>query len=148
MKPERLTEKMGPALHTFKRISQRLSIKLIRALNPNDKVPVDITSSEKDAAVLFKKMLMRTDSELLISPISGKYFLKNDSKQILIILTDYEMMVINHVFGYTIKISNKTHRSLYQAFINEVEHRRADMEMAFRRNVKHSLQSIISHIND
>ena len=59
MKPERLTEKMGPALHTFKRISQRLSIKLIRALNPNDKLPVDITSSEKDAAVLFKKMLMR-----------------------------------------------------------------------------------------
>jgi hypothetical protein len=121
---------------------------MLKSFNPVEKLPFDVTSSEKDAALLFKKMLMKQDSELLISPISGKYFLKNDHKELLIILTDYEMIVINHVFGYTIKISQKTHRSLYQAFVNEVEHRRTEMEMAFRKNVKHSLQSIISHIND
>jgi hypothetical protein len=93
-------------------------------------------------------MLVKADSELLISPLSGRYFLKNDRKQILIILTEYELVVINHVFGYNIKISQKLQRSLYQAFVSEVEQRRTAMENVFRQNVKHSLQSIISHIND
>lgn len=137
-----------PAVHRFRRISQRLSIRIIRALNPIDAGQAEANSSEKDAALLFKKILMKQDSELLISPLSGKYFLKNDRKQILIILTDYELIVINHVFGYNIKISQKLQKTLYQAFVNEVEHRRAEMETAFRQNVKHSLQSIISHIND
>jgi len=148
MNSDQLLQRAKPIIHRFRRISQRLSIKMLKSFNPVEKLPFDVTSSEKDAALLFKKMLMKQDSELLISPISGKYFLKNDHKELLIILTDYEMIVINHVFGYTIKISQKTHRSLYQAFVNEVEHRRTEMEMAFRKNVKHSLQSIISHIND
>jgi hypothetical protein len=148
MNSNQLLEMSRPLVHKFRRISQKLSIKILKSLNPTEKLPFDITSSEKDAALLFKKMLMKHDSELLISPISGKYFLKNDHKEILIILTDYEIIVINHVFGYTIKISQKTQRALYQAFINEVEQRRLEMEMAFRKNVKHSLQSIISHIND
>ena len=148
MKTDQMLELTKPAVHKFRRLSQKLSIRIIRAFNPIDHDSPEKNSSEKDAAVLFKKMLLKPDSELLISPLSGRYFLKNDRKQILIILTDYELMVINHVFGYNIKISQKLQKSLYQAFVSEVEQRRIDMENAFRQNVKHSLQSIISHIND
>ena len=145
---DQILELIKPTVHRFKRLSQKLSIKLLRAFNPLDRERPEKNSSELDAALLFKKMLVKADSELLISPLSGRYFLKNDRKQILIILTEYELVVINHVFGYNIKISQKLQRSLYQAFVNEVEQRRTDMENAFRQNVKHSLQSIISHIND
>ena len=145
---DQILELIKPTVHRFKRLSQKLSIKLLRAFNPLDRERPEKNSSELDAALLFKKMLVKADSELLISPLSGRYFLKNDRKQILIILTEYELVVINHVFGYNIKISQKLQRSLYQAFVSEVEQRRTAMENAFRQNVKHSLQSIISHIND
>ena len=148
MTTDQILELIKPTVHRFKRLSQKLSIKLLRAFNPLDRERPEKNSSELDAALLFKKMLVKADSELLISPLSGRYFLKNDRKQILIILTEYELVVINHVFGYNIKISQKLQRSLYQAFVNEVEQRRTAMENAFRQNVKHSLQSIISHIND
>lgn len=148
MTTDQILELIKPTVHRFKRLSQKLSIKLLRAFNPLDRERPEKNSSELDAALLFKKMLVKTDSELLISPLSGRYFLKNDRKQILIILTEYELVVINHVFGYNIKISQKLQRSLYQAFVSEVEQRRTAMENAFRQNVKHSLQSIISHIND
>lgn len=148
MTTDQILELIKPTVHRFRRLSQMLSIKLLRAFNPLDRERPEKNSSELDAALLFKKMLVKADSELLISPLSGRYFLKNDRKQILIILTEYELVVINHVFGYNIKISQKLQRSLYQAFVNEVEQRRTAMENAFRQNVKHSLQSIISHIND
>jgi hypothetical protein len=148
MTTDQILASIKPTVHRFRRISQTLSIKLLRAFNPLDRERPEKNSSELDAALLFKKMLVKADSELLISPLSGRYFLKNDRKQILIILTEYELVVINHVFGYNIKISQKLQRSLYQAFVNEVEQRRTAMENAFRQNVKHSLQSIISHIND
>ena len=148
MTTDQILELIKPTVHRFRRLSQKLSIKLLRAFNPLDRERPEKNSSELDAALLFKKMLVKTDSELLISPLSGRYFLKNDRKQILIILTEYELVVINHVFGYNIKISQKLQRSLYQSFVNEVEHRRTAMENAFRQNVKHSLQSIISHIDD
>jgi hypothetical protein len=148
MTTDQILELIKPTVHRFRRLSQTLSIKLLRAFNPLDRERPEKNSSELDAALLFKKMLVKADSELLISPLSGRYFLKNDRKQILIILTEYELVVINHVFGYNIKISQKLQRSLYQAFVNEVEQRRTAMENAFRQNVKHSLQSIISHIND
>jgi len=148
MTTDQILASIKPTVHRFRRLSQTLSIKLLRAFNPLDRERPEKNSSELDAALLFKKMLVKADSELLISPLSGRYFLKNDRKQILIILTEYELVVINHVFGYNIKISQKLQRSLYQAFVNEVEQRRTAMENAFRQNVKHSLQSIISHIND
>ena len=148
MTTDQILELIKPTVHRLRRLSQKLSIKLLRAFNPLDRERPEKNSSELDAALLFKKMLVKADSELLISPLSGRYFLKNDRKQILIILTEYELVVINHVFGYNIKISQKLQRSLYQAFVSEVEQRRTAMENAFRQNVKHSLQSIISHIND
>ena len=148
MTTDQILELIKPTVHRFRRLSQKLSIKLLRAFNPLDRERPEKNSSELDAALLFKKMLVKADSELLISPLSGRYFLKNDRKQILIILTEYELVVINHVFGYNIKISQKLQRSLYQAFVSEVEQRRTAMENAFRQNVKHSLQSIISQIND
>lgn len=148
MTTDQILELIKPTVHRFKRLSQKLSIKLLRAFNPLDRERPEKNSSELDAALLFKKMLVKADSELLISPLSGRYFLKNDRNQILIILTEYELVVINHVFGYNIKISQKLQRSLYQAFVSEVEQRRTAMENVFRQNVKHSLQSIISHIND
>ena len=148
MTTDQILELIKPTVHRFKRLSQKLSIKLLRAFNPLDRERPEKNSSELEAALLFKKMLVKADSELLISPLSGRYFLKNDRNQILIILTEYELVVINHVFGYNIKISQKLQRSLYQAFVSEVEQRRTAMENVFRQNVKHSLQSIISHIND
>ena len=148
MTTDQILELIKPKVHKFRRLSQKLSIKLLRVFNPLDREKPEKNSSELDAALLFRKMLVKADSELLISPLSGRYFLKNDRKQILIILTDYELAVINHVFGYNIKISQKLQRSLYQSFVNEVEQRRTAMESAFRQNVKHSLQSIIAHIND
>lgn len=134
--------------HRANRLLQKFGIKLARLFNPIDQSTMEESSSDRDAALLFRKMILQKDSELLISPISSKYFIKNEANDILLILSDYELVVINHVFGYNIRLSQKTHRLLYEAFINEVETRRKEMEKDFSKNIKHSLQTLIQRIDE
>ena len=135
-------------IHRFRRTSQRLAIKMTRVLNQQElRNEGGDDTAERDIIVLFRKMVVKPDSDLLISPLGQKYYIKNDSRQILFILGQYEVVVINHVFGYNIRISQKTFNQLYSAFVSEVEKRRSEMEMDFKCNVKHSLQSIIQKID-
>ena len=135
------------AIHKFKRISQRLAIKINRAMDPNEKVS-ESDSAERDAAQVFRRMVKSEASDLLISPISHKKYVKNDEKQVLLILDNYEITLINHVFSYTIRISQKTARNLSETFDIETENRRLQMETEFKNNVRHSLQTIITNLND
>jgi N12 class adenine-specific DNA methylase len=121
---------------------------MTRLLNPLDVIRAEENSSDRDASILFRKMILQKDSELLISPISNRYFVKNDANNILLILEEYELVIINHVFGYNIKLSQKAYRQLYTAFVNEVEDRRKQMERTFSKNVKHSLQTLIQRLDD
>jgi hypothetical protein len=135
--------------HKFRRASQKLIISLIKLTEPpNERRTPEQKDNEKDASLIFYKLIKNKESELLISPLSNKCFIKNDDGNILIILEAYELTIINHVFGYNIKLSNITYHKLYKAFNVEVENRRIKMEDSFRKNVKHSLQTLISKIHE
>jgi hypothetical protein len=134
--------------HKFKRVSQRLAIKISRALSPIENNGTKFGEAEMDAALIFRKMIKDPDSELLISPLSNKKYIKNDSKRLLLILTGYELTIINHVFSYNIDISQKTNISLNGSFEVEIENRRMAMEKSFRENVKHSLKTIMIKLNE
>jgi hypothetical protein len=142
------SDRVAVIKHRAKRLFQRVGIKMTRLFNPLDVASAEENSSDRDASVLFRKMILQKDSELLISPISSRYFVKNDANNILLILSEYELVIINHVFGYNIKLSQKAYRQLYTAFVNEVEDRRKQMERNFSKNVKHSLQTLIQRLDD
>lgn len=136
------------SIHKFKRISQRVGIKIHRLMDTADREMTFSGEAEKDAAVIFRKMIKDIDSELLMSPISQKKYVRNEETRILLILDNYELTVINHVFSYNIRISQRTNRSLTDAFNVELEKRRLEMENGFKENVKHSLKTIITKIDD
>lgn len=133
-------------LHKCKRLSQRVAIKIARSMDPDR--PNKFDPAELDAANVFRKMVKSENSELLISPISHKRYVKNDDRRVLLILDNYEITLINHVFSYTIRISQKTANQLAETFNVETEKRRLQMESEFKNNVRHSLQTIISSLND
>ena len=133
--------------HQLKRFMQRTAIKLSRLMNPLDRRET-YEDSELEAATLFRRMIKDHTSELLISPISSKYYVKNDDLRILIIMTEYDITIINHIFGYNVRVSQKTFRNLYNTFIKTVEHRRTLMETEYKNNVKHSIQTIIKRIDE
>jgi hypothetical protein len=93
-------------------------------------------------------MIKCQESDLLVSPISQKQYVKNDKKNILLILDNYELTVINHTVSYNIRISQRTNKSLNDALDVELEKRRLEMELSFKENVKHSLKTILVKIDE
>jgi hypothetical protein len=135
-------------LHKVKRFSQKVAIRIIRSLDSTSRKTNTSDTSEREAANVFRKMIKLPHSELLISPLLNKHYVKNDDSNILIIMDQSELTVINHVFGYNIHLSPKTYKVLYEAFVREVEIRRNEMEESFRTNVKHSLKTLITKIDE
>jgi adenine-specific DNA methylase len=132
--------------HFFKRKSQRLAIKMHRALNPSkNSKAIDF---EAETIAISRSLIKRQDSELLISPISGKRFIKNLHSQIYFIIQDDNVEIINHTYSYHVKISLNGYQRLARAFDSEVESRRIVMENDIRSNIKHSLKSILETLSN
>lgn len=128
--------------HLSKRKIQRLGLYLDRLTSPKE----DKTSNERELAIIFRKLLRMEDTELLVNPLSNKYYLKNSKNSIFLVFGNGRASVINHVYGYTIPLSPKIEKSLTSMFLHKVDLRRESMEQEFIANVKHSLTSIISKL--
>ena len=145
---KQFSDSIKKSIHRFKRLSQQTSIKAYRLLNPTSPVETISGEAERDAAFIFRKMIKRQESDLLISPICQNQYVRNDEKKILLILEKYELTVINSVVSYNIRISQRTNKALNDAFNIELEKRRLEMELSFKENVKHSLKTILVKIDE
>jgi len=131
-------------IHKFKRYIQRTAIKTIRLMNP------DVGNKNKDfdaeSFAICKRLISKRETTLLISPISGKRYIKSDDNQLFIIIEGHQLTIVNHQYSYNIDIQGKSHERIAQIFDAEVEKRREKMEAEIRANVKHSLSNIYNNL--
>jgi len=137
---------MDNRIHTLKRITQKIGIKFYRIMNPLNCSKIE--ESERETASIFRKLLKDPESELLTSPLSGKYYIRTRDKSMLLVLGHNQISIVNHVYGYNVPLSQKSERMLTETFIEEVEKRRNQMEDEYKNNVQHSLKSIIKKLNE
>ena len=137
---------MNDKIHNLKRFTQKVGIRFTRMMNPLDKEI--LSNSERDASAIFRKLLKDPESELLTSPLSGKYYLKSPDKDMLLVLGNGNLSIVNHVYGYDVRLSQKAEKKLTETFLNEVEERRKKMEEEYSQNVQHSLKTIIEKLHE
>lgn len=128
--------------HFLKRLIQKNTIKAIRLASP----PQIKSEYERDAIKICKQLLQKSDSTLLLTPISNKRYIKNDELGIFIIFDGRSINVINHVYSYIVFLDDKSWISIVSIFDNEVEKRRMEFEQEITENIKHSLQNILKKI--
>ena len=132
-------------IHSIKRFVQRAAIKTIRITDPN-KQEMAHSEYETEAFAICRNLINRRDTTLLISPISGKRYIKRDDNQLFIIVETDVLTIVNHQYSYNISIKGKAHERITRVFDAEVEQRREKMEMEIRSNVKHSLSNIYNNL--
>ena len=137
---------MNIRAHKLKRITQKFGIKFTRMTNPRESGK--ISQSEREASSIFRKLLKEPESELLTSPLSGKYYLRAEDKSILLVLGNGQISIVNHVYGYNVPLSQKCEKLLTINFLEEVEDRRTKMETEYNSNIQHSLKTIIKNLNE
>ena len=81
---------------------------------------------------------------MLLTPITGKRYIRSENNQIFIILESHRVKIINHVYAYDVLMNDRSWNQLIKLFDNEVEKRREDFEKQITKNIKTSLQKIIA----
>jgi hypothetical protein len=94
-----------------------------------------------------KKLIPNESSKLTIAPLSNKRYIKNDEKDMFIVIQDRTISLINHVYSYNVFIEhNKLYEEVLSSFDSELERRRLILEDEIRSNIKHSLKSILDKV--
>jgi hypothetical protein len=132
-------------IHPIKRFVQKVAIKVIKATDPN-KMSKPHSDYETESVAICRKLISKPDTTLLISPISGKRYIKSDDNQLFIIVELNQLTIVNHAYSYNIDIEGKAHERIARLFDAEVERRREIMEAEIRSNVKHSLSNIYKNL--
>ena len=128
--------------HTLKRLIQKKYISYVRKLNPQ----LRKSAYERDCMLICKKLISKEETILLLTPITNKRYIRNEKQDIFVILENYSVKVINHVYSYTIFLEDKSWNSIVALFDNEVEERRLVFEKEITANIRHSLQNILKTI--
>ena len=131
---------MKQIIHKLKRLIQKQYIKIYRSSTPK------ITTYEKDCVSICEKLIKKNETVLLLTPISNKRYIKNEEDQIFVILENYSVKIINHVYSYTVILGDKSWNSVVTLFDAEVESRRNKFEKEITSNIKYSIKKILEKI--
>jgi len=125
--------------HKFRRFVQNQTLQLFRYLSTEQEKSV----YERDCIAVCKKFINQPDSVMLLTPISGKRYIRSEKNEIFIILDSHRVKIINHVYAYDVHMNDKSWNQIISLFDNEVEKRREEFEQQITSNIKSSLQKII-----
>jgi len=139
---------MNPILHNFRRYAQRWGLKIYK-LTDYERQYEKETDYYRETFGICHRLISNPDAVLLMSPISGKRYIKSDDGQIFIVIQKDTIDIVNHTYSYNIKVNGTNlYDRIVRIFDNEVESRREEMEAEIRVNVTHSLKSIYQNLTD
>ena len=134
--------KQNSMKHKIKRFFQKQGLKFYRLFNSN----LEIDEQSRSVVLICHKLINKEESILLMSPISQKRYIKNDSDGLFIIINDNQLTIVNSMCSYSILTQGRALKNILDKFDNEIEKRRQIMETEMRSNVKHSLIEIYKNI--
>ena len=134
-------------MHKSRRFVQKLALITLKAAK-NKTTAQDKSEYERECISVCKALIHKEASVLLLSPISGKRYIKSHDEQLFIIIESNLITIVNHQYSYNISMWGKPLETIIRMFDIEVEKRREAMEMEIRSNVKHSLANIFKNLSD
>ena len=105
-----------------------------------------ITDEERFARQICDKMIIHPDSKLNFSPLTSKRIIKNETLNMYIVMENYTVHVINHVYSYSVYFQDSSaFKELIDSFDQVMEKRREILETEIRSNIQHSLKKILDN---
>ena len=126
------------------RLLFKIYLSLKERFDPTPPVPEE----EKITVEICKKLISDSESELTYAPISGKRFIKNESKHMFVVIEHHTINLINHVYSYSVYLSkNSDYNEIVGSFDKILEDKRQCLEDEIRTNIQHSLQTILKKLD-
>lgn len=126
----------------------RLLFKLYLSLKERFDPTLPIPEEEKITVEICKKLIVDPESKLTFAPISGKRFIKNENKNMFVVIESHTINLINHVYSYSVYLSSQNdYKEIIQSFDGVLENKRQSLEDEIRSNIQHSLQTILKKLD-
>ena len=108
----------------------------------------EVTDEERYAIQIAKRLIKLPNTHLYIAPISNKRYIKNDEKQMFIVIEGPNLTLINHVYSYSVFIENgQLFSDLMDTFNITMENKRLELEIEIKNNIQHSLKNILENMS-
>ncbi len=126
----------------------RLLFKIYLSLKERFDPTLPIPEEEKITVEICKKLIVDPESKLTFAPISGKRFIKNENKNMFVVIESHTINLINHVYSYSVYLSSQSdYREITESFDGILESKRQSLEDEIRSNIQHSLQTILKKLD-
>jgi hypothetical protein len=126
----------------------RLLFKIYLSLKERFDPTLPIPEEEKITVEICKKLIVDPESKLTFAPISGKRFIKNENKNMFVVIESHTINLINHVYSYSVYLSSQSdYKDITQSFDGVLENKRQSLEDEIRSNIQHSLQTILKKLD-
>jgi hypothetical protein len=126
----------------------RLLFKIYLSLKERFDPTLPIPEEEKITVEICKKLIVDPQSKLTFAPISGKRFIKNENKNMFVVIESHTINLINHVYSYSVYLSSQNdYKEIIQSFDGVLENKRQSLENEIRSNIQHSLQTILKKLD-
>jgi hypothetical protein len=126
----------------------RLLFKIYLNLKERFDPTIPIPEEEKITVEICKKLIVDPESKLTFAPISGKRFIKNENKNMFVVIESHTINLINHVYSYSVYLSSQSdYKDITQSFDGVLENKRQLLEDEIRSNIQHSLQTILKKLD-
>jgi len=94
-------------------------------------------------------LITNSESHLTMSPISQKRFIKNENKDIFIIIHNRLITIINNVYGYNLVMEDtELYHSILKKFDVVLERKRQNLENEMKNNIQNSLKTILNGLEN
>jgi len=133
--------------HIIKRLLLRLYLTFQKKINNQFGIE-DEQQYQKVCLSICRKLITHQDSVFLIAPISGKKYIKNDKLDIFIIMNERHINVTNHIYNYSVFVSERDWQRITYLFNLTTEKRKQEYEDTIKSQITHSLHSILDKINN
>lgn len=103
---------------------------------------------EKTTAIICRKLMNRNDTKLSIAPLSEKRYIINENLGMFIVLepATKSIELTNEVYHYSVKVYEKTFKSIAHIFDNKVESIRVKYENDIKAQIEHSLHNMLDKL--
>lgn len=133
-------------MYTIRRLLLKISIWFKRKFLAEYSKSMDINKNQRKAIAICISIIDNPKSELLMSRISDKRYIKNSDY--FVIIEDCQIKIINHVYAYDIPLFGYKMENLKKYFDNRIDSIRLEMENEILQNVKNSLDTIFNNIKN
>lgn len=125
----------------------RLLYKIFLNLKERFDPKLPIPQEEKITIEICNRLLDEYDSKLTFAPISNKRYIKNERKDMYIVIHEHTINLINHIYSYSIYVSDtELYRNLTNKFDNILDKERLKLEDEIQSNIQHSLKNILNKL--